>query len=129
MAVVDGRAKISATAVLVLNEDEIGALDALFGYDINVFLKTFYELMGKAYLQPYEKGLRSLSQSCREQLPGILRRANEAREVFEGQKVARYPERKKPEEPVLCTRAEGHMGPCNGIRNEGCPRTEEERKA
>ena len=45
---------------LVLNETEARALDALVGYGIDPFLKTFYEKLGRAYLGPHEQGLRNL---------------------------------------------------------------------
>lgn len=52
--------KVDVQVELILNEDELLALDALLGYDLEVFLKIFYEKMGRAYLEPHEAGLRSL---------------------------------------------------------------------
>lgn len=84
MAKVVGRANVELKAIIELTEEEAGALDALFGYDVGEFLKTFYEKMGRAYLEPYEKGLRSLHQS-RGFLSGPLERARKARAAFYGE--------------------------------------------
>lgn len=65
MATIDCRSTIQAHITLRLNEDEAAALDALVGYGVESFLKVFYEHMGRAYLQPHEKGLRSLFDSVR----------------------------------------------------------------
>ena len=81
MAKVIGRATVELRVIVELTEEEAGALDALFGYDVGEFLKTFYEKMGRACLEPYEKGLRSLHAS-RGFLAGSLERARKARETF-----------------------------------------------
>lgn len=95
MAKIDGRAMIQATITLGLSEDEAGALDALAGYGIEPFLEVFYPKLGRAYMEPHEKGLRSLFASIRggdTGIPLFLKRAKEAREVFTGQKQAKdYP--------------------------------------
>lgn len=88
MATITQRPKVEVSATFLLTEEEIGALDALAGYGVDPFLEVFYAKLGKAYMQPYEEGLRSLFESVRRQVPGILRRAKEAREVFEGAKIA-----------------------------------------
>lgn len=71
--------KIEATVTLVLNEEEIRAIDALTGYGIESFLKVFYERLGRAYLQPHEAGLRSFFES----VSGIKGYANAAHECRE----------------------------------------------
>lgn len=82
MANVEGRPTLKLEIVLVLSEEEAGALVAVFGYSADSFLETFYTKMGRAYLEPYEKGLRSLHASIGGQLKGIIDRANKARQVF-----------------------------------------------
>ncbi|CDN60000.1 hypothetical protein I35_1477 [Burkholderia cenocepacia H111] len=67
-------------------ESELRALDALTCYGIDSFLEVFYAKLGKAYLQPHEAGLRELFSSINTQVPTILRRADAAREAFEGKK-------------------------------------------
>lgn len=59
---------VSFGLTLNLSEEEARALDAVLGYDAKEFLKTFYEKMGKAYLQEHESGFLSLVKSSREQL-------------------------------------------------------------
>lgn len=87
-------AELVSTPTLKLNVQieldyhECAALDALSGYNIDEFLKTFYEKMGKHYLQPHEKGLRRLFKSVREQLPHIVERFEDANAVLQGTKDA-----------------------------------------
>lgn len=52
--------KVHFTIHCELTEGEARALDALAGYGTDEFLKTFYEHMGKAYLEPYAEDLRDL---------------------------------------------------------------------
>src|SRR5690349_9227976 len=83
MARIASRPTVTLAVTIELTEEEAAALDALFGYDVEAFLATFYEKMGRAYLEPHEKGLRSLHQS-RGMLSGPLNRAAQARRVFNG---------------------------------------------
>jgi len=92
MAQLEGRAELRALIVIVLSEEEAGALDALAGYGTDAFLEMFYEKLGKAYLKPYESGLRSLFDSVHGgpcSVKGILDSARDAMAVFNGDKVAR----------------------------------------
>lgn len=73
--------KVEATAVLELNEDEIGAIDALIGYGVESFLKVFYEKLGKAYMEPHEAGLRSFFEGV-QGAGSIVKRAADARKVL-----------------------------------------------
>ena len=72
---VDVKAKI----VLELTEDEAAALDGMFGYNVEAFLKVFYERMGRAYVQPHEAGVRSLHQTIRGVVSGPLAEIKKAR--------------------------------------------------
>ena len=60
-------ANVSAklTLTLELDEVEVKALNGIFGYNVDAFLKVFYERMWKAYVQPYEAGVRSLHATIR----------------------------------------------------------------
>ncbi len=81
-----------------LTEAEAGALDALAGYSVDEFLKVFYEKMGRAYLEPYEAGLRTLFDSVRSgsaSVRSLLERAQQARQVFTGERIAVYPKPKQ----------------------------------
>jgi hypothetical protein len=91
MAKIDCRPTIEARITLNLSEDEAAALDALAGYGTDSFLDVFYKNMGRAYLEPHEKGLRSLFESVQRGdagVGGFLRQAAEARAVFDGRKRA-----------------------------------------
>lgn len=65
--------KIEYELTLQLNETEARALDALVGYGHEAFLKVFYEKLGKSYMQPHEKGLISLFDAIKGQVPEQLR--------------------------------------------------------
>jgi hypothetical protein len=65
MANAKGHVKIDLKVVLELDEEEARALSGIFGYGVDPFLKAFYKEMGKAYVQPYEKGVRRLHERIR----------------------------------------------------------------
>lgn len=88
MAEIVQKSKIEVTATMQFSEAELRALDALVGYGSDEFLKVFYEKMGKFYMQPHEAGLRALFESVSQVVPGILRRTDDARRVFTGERVA-----------------------------------------
>lgn len=83
MAKLSLRPTLTMTIVLELTEEEAMALDALAGYGTDAFLKVFYQL-GRTYLEPHEKGLRSLFATVRDVVPGYRSQAEEARKVFSG---------------------------------------------
>ena len=94
MAKVIGGGEIRGEVTLVLTEDEAKALDALVGYGHKIFLEVFYTHLGKAYLQPHERGLKSLFESVRTgegSVSNFLKRIHDARDVFRGAKVAYIP--------------------------------------
>lgn len=72
------------TVLLELDEAEVRALDGIFGYNVDAFLKVFYERMGKAYVQPHEAGVRSLHASIRGAMAGPIAKINAARDTLEG---------------------------------------------
>jgi hypothetical protein len=77
------------TATLTLTEQELGALDALAGYGVEGFLTAFYTTMGRSYLQPYEKGLRSLFETITATCPVALSDVRKARQALYEQEEAR----------------------------------------
>lgn len=91
MAKIEGRPTVDIDVCIRLFESEAAALDALVAYGADTFLKVFYQHLGETYLKPYESGLRSLFKSVRNgegSVEGILKRAKEARAVFDGKKIA-----------------------------------------
>jgi len=56
MASIIGRPTVRLDVTIQLSEDEAAALDALFGYDVEAFLRTFYTSLGRAYLGTPRKG-------------------------------------------------------------------------
>ena len=70
------------TVILELDEAEARALDGIFGYNVDAFLKVFYERMGRAYVQKHEAGVRSLHETIRGAVAGPLRQITTAREAM-----------------------------------------------
>lgn len=80
MAQVTGtKVGVECQVTLVLTEAEVRALDGMFGYDVDHFLKCFYDKCGAAYVKPYEAGVRSLHATIRGQLSKPLRIISQAR--------------------------------------------------
>lgn len=67
----DVKTTIAFTVKCELTESELRALDALVGYGFDNFLKCFYEHLGKAYLEPYERDLRQLFDKIESLRPEI----------------------------------------------------------
>ena len=82
MARIQGTPNVELHITIQLSESEARALDAMAGYGANAFIEVFYEKLGKAYMQDHESGLRTFLSSIRKQLPRILAKATEARNVF-----------------------------------------------
>lgn len=70
------------TVVLELNEAEARALDGIFGYNVDAFLKVFYEKMGRAYVEQHEAGVRSLHKTIRGIVSGPLEKIDTARKAM-----------------------------------------------
>ena len=70
---------VELSVTLTLNESEARALDGIFGYSVDQFLKVFYEKMGKAYVEPHEAGVRSLHETIRSILSGPLATISKAK--------------------------------------------------
>tara|TARA_S200002703_G_scaffold5417_1_gene6293 strand:+ start:2248 stop:2517 length:270 start_codon:yes stop_codon:yes gene_type:complete len=71
------------TVLLELNESEVKALSAIFGYNVNAFLKVFYERMGSAYVAPYESGVRSLHKTLQGALSESVEVVDKARKAMQ----------------------------------------------
>lgn len=67
---------------LELTEVEARALEAITVYGTKSFLDYFYRDLGKHYLQPHEKGVYSLFETIKSELPKHLNKANEIREII-----------------------------------------------
>lgn len=74
--------KTEILTTITLTEDEVMALDGIFGYGAEAFLKAFYREMGKVYVQPYEKGVRSLHEHMRGTLSPAISKIREIRRQF-----------------------------------------------
>jgi alpha-amylase/alpha-mannosidase (GH57 family) len=65
MSNIKSSANIEFTITFSVTEEEARALDALAGYDVDQFIKAFYDHLGEAYMRPYEKGLRKFLANVR----------------------------------------------------------------
>jgi hypothetical protein len=70
---------INTKILLELDEAEARALAGIFGYNVDVFLRVFYERMGRAYVEPHEAGVRSLHKTIRSVLADPLERVSAMR--------------------------------------------------
>lgn len=82
MAKIRSTTNIQVYVTLEVTEDELHALGALAGYGTDKFLKAFYEKMGKSYLEPHAKGLRSLFEEALTHSERIKKAAEAARETY-----------------------------------------------
>jgi hypothetical protein len=67
---------------LRLNEQEARFLEALSGFRSEVVWNTLHTVIAKTYTEKYRAGFDTLMAACREQLPVIIRRTDEARKTF-----------------------------------------------
>lgn len=74
--------------LLKLTEEEARALQQICKYSSKQFLEFFYEKLGKVYLQPHERGVHSLFKTIETELPAHLRKADDVRAVWLGEKTA-----------------------------------------
>lgn len=74
--------QVDVNVSLKLNMIEVQALEALAGYGVDSFLEVFYKHIGKHYLEPHERGLRSLFETIQSELPPIICRYESACQAF-----------------------------------------------
>lgn len=79
MAQINGRIETKLYFHVELEESEARALKALAGYGDEAFVKTFYEKLGKAYLEPHIQGLKRLFAVVRTSVVPMLARVDDAR--------------------------------------------------
>lgn len=91
MAKITQHATLAASATFSVDEEEMRALDAMVGYGYTSFIDTFKKHMGSHYMSGHEDGLKRFFESIRGNIPRILGRTDDAREVFEGTKLAVHP--------------------------------------
>ena len=85
MANVISTSKINVSATLVLDEPEIRMLIELVGYGVKPFLKGYYKILGKSYLEPHEAAVKSFFNSINRNLPPHIKRIDKARKAFNGE--------------------------------------------
>lgn len=91
MAEIEQRGRIECQCSVRLSEEEMRFLDGMTGYGWKTFIETFSKHMGTAYTREHLKGGELFFESIRTCIIPILRRTDDARAVFSGEKVARHP--------------------------------------
>lgn len=76
------KTEITAKVVIELTEVEARALDAMAGYGHEPFLEGFYNNLGKSYMQPHEKGVISLFEMIRNELPTYLKKIDAVKKAI-----------------------------------------------
>ncbi len=69
---------------LELSLAEARALKEITGYGVKSFLEGYYKQLGKSYLQPHEKGVISLFETIKNNLPYKLNDADEIIKTVNG---------------------------------------------
>ena len=87
MAEIICQPKTDLEITLRITYDEAKALQALATYGVDPFIQSFFKVMGRAYLEPHQKGLRSLLSTV-SALGPITDRFEQARDVMSGQRIA-----------------------------------------
>lgn len=95
MAKIEQRGTITAECVVRLTEEEMRFLDGMTGYGWKSFIDTFQKYMGTHYTREHLEGGKLFFESIRTCVMPILKRTDDARAVFTGEKEARHPP--KPE--------------------------------
>ncbi len=66
MAELKATVGVTYTCHLTLTEGEMRSLDAVAGYGVAPFLRTFYDKLGRHYLEPHAAGLGTLFKKIRD---------------------------------------------------------------
>lgn len=65
-----------------VSEEEARALNALTVYGFKQFTEVFYEKLGVTYMKPHHKGLESLFNTIKKEIPKHLVRMDNTRKTF-----------------------------------------------
>ena len=68
--------ELEIKVTLELTMQEARALNEMVKYGSKAFLEGYYKQLGKSYLQPYEKGVISLFETVKSNLPPKLYNAD-----------------------------------------------------
>jgi len=110
MSKIEQRPKVEVDCVIRLTEGEMRFMDALVGYGWEGFIKVFREKLGQSYIRDYEKDGKALFEQIRSDFPSILRRTDDARKVFTGEKIAKHHPVEKPESATPAVAVVGENG-------------------
>jgi hypothetical protein len=75
-AKVESGITIDIKVKLTLTFEEARALEAMTVYGHKSFLEGYYKQLGKSYMQPHEKGLISLFETIKQNLPPELKKVD-----------------------------------------------------
>lgn len=91
MAEIEQRGRIECQCAVRLTEEEMRFLDGMTGYGWKSFIETFQKHMGQSYTRDHLAGGELFFESIRKCIIPILRRTDDARRVFTGERVAAHP--------------------------------------
>ena len=94
MEKVNSTSQMEFNVVLKLTEQEASALHAITVYGSKEFLNTFYEKLGKSYLEPFSSGLVSLFDNINKELPKHLTKFKNTRKIWAEQVLSEINKRK-----------------------------------
>ena len=69
-----------------IDEGECRALDALAGYGADTFIKAFYEVLGKSYMEPHAASMKNFLEEIRKVIGPALNKIDKARQLLKNDK-------------------------------------------
>ena len=79
---VKSQSKMEFSMTFTVSEEEARALNALTVYGFKSFTEVFYEKLGVTYMKPHHKGLESLFETIKKNIPPHLARMSNTRKTF-----------------------------------------------
>jgi len=86
MALINPKHEINLKISFEIDEEEAQALNVLSQYGDEAFVKAFAEKLSPESMRLHNKGLRKFLKSCRETIPNILEKTEQARRTFRNHK-------------------------------------------
>ena len=77
-------AEMQFTITLKLSETEARALHELTTYGHKAFLEVYYKHLGQSMLKPHEKGIITLFDTAKRELPKHFKRIDSTKAAFTG---------------------------------------------
>jgi hypothetical protein len=79
---IKSRTKVEYKVTIELSEVEVRALQAIVMYGATSFKSVFYSRLGAAYLHPHDKGIDSLFETIKKELPAHIQRIDDCNRLL-----------------------------------------------